>query len=55
MESAGVVEERLGVFDRWSAQGRGVARLSYGIQKLGGRLTVGLFSGLVVGDDVSSK
>ena len=55
MESAGVVEERLGIFNRRAAQGRVVAGLGDDVKELSGRLTVGLFPGLVVGDDVSPK
>ena len=55
MESAGVVEERLGVFNRRAAQGRVVAGLGDDVQELGGRLAVGLLPGLVVGDDVVPK
>ena len=45
----------MGVFDGGTAQGRGVAGLGHGIQKLGGRLSVGLLSGLVVGDHVGPE
>ena len=45
----------MGVLDGGAAQGRGVAGLGHGIQKLGGRLSVGLLSGLVVGDHVGPE
>ena len=55
MESAGIVEDRLGVLNGWAAEGRAIAALGNGLQELGGRLAKGLLPGLVVGNDVGPK
>ena len=55
MESAGIVEERLGVLDCGAAEGSCSAALVNGLQELGGQLAVGLFPGLIIGDDVGPE